>query len=342
MGSSTKITYGTKEQGQVNSEDEEKKFTFQNANEIKTAVNANADLLEFASLQTGVLTGGAVTINGGDDTKFDVAAGTGIIIDWTDPANPVRTEVTWTQFLAQSLPNLATGLFTTVEINAAGNVVILSGVLGSSLARRTKIQLQTLVHDTGVQIDAVSRSSKPAYDVTDALLDYILKLGPINTGNDYTANGTNLKIDRAAGDSTLPFINRANNTQSPTTLVTPTELAVTFNTIFRDGAGDFIITPSITDIDPDLFDDGSGTLAAVGNNRWTVQRIFFFAQSLDSGVSFGQATYATLEDAEASIPVESPLIAPIFQLGVFVTALIVKKGAADLSDIAVAKFVDII
>jgi len=139
----------------------------------------------------------------------------------------------------------------------------------------------------------------------------------------------------------LPFINRANDTQSPTTLITAQESIVTFNTIYRDGVGDFVIIPSVTDIDPDLWDDGSGTLAAVSNNRWTVQRIFFFGQSLDSGVSFGQATYSTLEAAEASIPTESPLIAPIFQLGVFVTALIVKKGATDLSDIAVAKFVDI-
>ncbi len=341
MGSSTKIEYGTKEQGQVNPEPEAKKLTFQNANEIKNVVNANANLLEFASLQTGILTGGEVTINGGDNTKFDVAEGTGIVIDWTDPSNPVRTEVSWDEFLAQSIPNLATGLFTTVQIGASGNMIILSGVIGTSLARRENIQLQTLVHDTGVQIDAVSRSSKPAYDVTEALLDYVIKLGPINSGNDYTANGANLQIDRASGDSTLPFINRANDTQSPTTLITAQESIVTFNTIYRDGVGDFVIIPSVTDIDPDLWDDGSGTLAAVSNNRWTVQRIFFFGQSLDSGVSFGQATYSTLEAAEASIPTESPLIAPIFQLGVFVTALIVKKGATDLSDIAVAKFVDI-
>ncbi len=35
--------------------------------------------------ESGVITGGVITINGGDPSLFDVTAGTGVIWDWTDP-----------------------------------------------------------------------------------------------------------------------------------------------------------------------------------------------------------------------------------------------------------------
>lgn len=291
-------------------------------------------------LSTGVITGGNVSINA-DPTKFDVSAGTGVIIDWTDPSNPVRTIVSWNAFIAQSVPDLATELFTTLAINNVSGLVVVSGVESTPELRRTTIRLQNLVHVGGTQIEQIDQSSQPAYDIPQSLLDYIIKLGPLNTGNRFSSNGANLKIDKSSGETSLPFINRENNSQAPTTLASIAVSPATFSTVYQDGGGGFTITGGIADIDPTVYDNGSGVLQAVANNKWTVQRIYFFARSGDIGVTYGQAVYDSLIQAEIAIFEEEPIISPIFELGIFVTALIVKKEATDLGNIAEAKFVNI-
>ncbi len=56
------------------------------------------------SLITSVITEGILTINGGDGTKFDISDGNGVVIDqYTDPANPAFTAVTWSSEMSWPL-----------------------------------------------------------------------------------------------------------------------------------------------------------------------------------------------------------------------------------------------
>jgi len=66
-----KITYTDKQQGQVNTNPVEKKFTFGDANEIKTVVNSNADDID----------ANATTLNALDGTNIELIKGGGIFID---------------------------------------------------------------------------------------------------------------------------------------------------------------------------------------------------------------------------------------------------------------------
>ena len=239
---------------------------------------------------TGVLTGGVVTINGGDNQTFDVTAGTGIVTDWTAPSTPTRYEVSWTAFTAEAIPNLATGIFTTICIDNAGAIVKDSGVLLTPEKKRTQIVLQSAIHLSGPQIDSIGGSSIPAYDKVDGTLDYIDSAGPVTVGNDYTDSGANLEIDKSSGTTTLPFINRINDIMNPTLIENSAASPVNpITRSYQDGIGGFTFTTGNTVIDPSFYDDGDGTLGAVGVNNWTIQRIFFFGLNGATTIVYGQS-----------------------------------------------------
>lgn len=296
----------------------------------------------YADNITGILTGGEVTVNGIDNTKFDVAAGTGVVVDWTDPANPKKTTVSWLASASNSVPDI-TEDFTNVYISVTGDIIAVSGVLGSPSVNRSRIMLQSLIHAGGVIIESVGNSSRPAYEVTAGILDYITEAGAITKGNQVFANvAGNLSTDKTSGTTTLPFINRVNDLQNPTTLsngdISPQTNLVR---VYRDGIGGFVSTPGFTNVDPENYDDGSGVLSLVANNKFTIQRFYFFAGQNIMGVTYGQTVYDSIAFAQADLFTENPELSPLLDVATFVTALIVKKGATNLTLEADAKFIEI-
>ena len=111
-------------------------------------------------MSTGLLTGGVVTINA-DPTKFDVTAGSGIIMDWSNPASPQAIPVSWDAFSAQTIPDF-TKPFTTVEIDSTGSLVKVSDFStdNTPARRRQKIILNALFHPDGASISSVITVSK--------------------------------------------------------------------------------------------------------------------------------------------------------------------------------------
>lgn len=287
--------------------------------------------ISHAGLTTGILSGLEVTINVGG-TTVDIAAGTGVIWDWTG-GTPTPTLV---EFAGQTnivMTDIGTELFTSLSLDSVGAVVQQSGTGASPNQRREEIQLQTAVHLDNVNITGISESSQPAYDVAQSLLDYVLMQGSLNTGNAFSAGGANLTLARSVGSTTRPFINRTNDTQSPTTRTNVADASVTFNRSYQDGVGGFTTEISQTDVEPDLYDDGSGTLASVTTNDWTIQRIYFFGQTDNTTVTYGQEVYNTLADALAGMTTEEPVIDPLITgNGVLINMLIVQTGETDLND----------
>lgn len=296
----------------------------------------------YSNTISGVITGGVVTINGGDPALFDVSAGTGVITDWTDPTNPTCQVVTWGAFTAQTITSIATERFSSLYIDSAGALQQNGGAGLTPQQYRQNIGLQTVVHNDFSTITTIAAQSVQAYEVTEAILDYIRAVGVVNTGNVYAADATNLVIQKSSGTTTLPFINRHNDPQNSAILNNAAAAPVaSFTYFYQDGLGDFTAVVSQTSIDPNQYDDGSGTLQTVSNNRWTIQRIYYFGQNNSSLITYGQAEYTSLASAELAIFSEAPVINPLFSAGSFTTALIVKKDVTDLSS-SDAKFVEII
>ena len=291
----------------------------------------------------GLLTGGVVTITGA--TTFQVTAGTAIIDKWVTPGNSVRIEVSWSQFSAQTVPNLATTTFTSLAIDEFGALQQFDGTPLTPQQNRIMVPLQTIIHASLTQLDGVGSGNRPAYQQTEAILDYIASIGPSNNGNAITASaGANLAIQKAAGTTTLPFINRIVDPQNPATRTNTALTPVTsMITTYQDSTapGGFAINVAQTVLDPEFWDDGSDTLQAVANNKWTVQRVYLFGTTDDLVVTYGQAEYSNQADAEAAIFSESPTVNPFLSGATFLTAVIMKKGVTDLTNPAEAEFVSI-
>lgn len=293
---------------------------------------------------SGKQSGLEVTINVGDNTKVDVAAGVGIITDWAVPTAPVYTKISFAGATAFTLTNIATDPFTTLFIDSSG---VLQQKAGASLTpqeKRQNIGLDAAVHPDFATVTSIASNAIYSYQSQNAILDYIGQIGAINQGNRMDAGGANLTVQKSAGTTSLPWINHSNDLQNPSILTNGTQNPLSpWLAAFRDGVGGFTFQVGLTATDPTLFDDGSGVLAPLANNnKWSIKRYYFFGQNQSTSETYGQAEYNSQAEAEANIFTENPEVSPLFAGGTLVSVLLVRKNATDLQDISQAKFIDII
>ncbi len=289
---------------------------------------------------TGLASGGVITINGGDNTRFDISDGYGYIVDnWTDPDNPTKTKVTWSGLTGITVTNIATEFRTNVAINSSGTIIQQSNPFDAD-DLRDLIILGRVVHANKTNINLVLSYPYTAYNLPLNNAEFIQVIGPINVdGNVYSPNGANLNLDKSAGDTYRLGTNYTNSVKKPNITTDPSGTAITFGYRWQNGSGGITEGPFVTAVDPEQYDDGSGTLAAVPNNKWTIQRVWYFGATNSTFMMYGQAVYDSLADAEANIFGENFNQDPNFAEATFRSFVIVKKGATDLSDSAVSKFI---
>ncbi len=289
---------------------------------------------------TGLASGGVITINGGDNTRFDISDGYGYIVDnWTDPDNPTKTKVTWSGLTGITVTNIATEFRTNVAINSSGTIIQQSADFDDD-DLRDLIILGRVVHANKTNINLVLSYPYTAYNLPLNNAEFIQVIGPLNVdGNVYSPNGANLNLDKSAGSTYRLGTNYTNSVKKPNITTDPSGTAITFGYRWQDGSGGITEGSFVTEVDPDQYDDGSGTLASVPNNKWTIQRIWYFGATNSTFMMYGQAVYDSLADAEANIFGENFNQDPNFKAATFRSFLIVQKGAADLSDSGISKFI---
>lgn len=307
------------------------------ANGEISAGGVPVDRVQYHRSVTGVITGGEVTINV-DNTKFDVAAGTGVIVDWTDPANPISTEVSFGPFTAEDALNIGSTPATQIAIDANGDIFKSNAPL-TATQRRAMMELQFVGHGGGVLV-GLGGGASSAYEIHSSIIDVLKAIGNINFGNSFSANGTNLLLDKSTGTTTGIWINKSADAQNPCIQTNAAESPVSsMFSSYRDGAGGFTQAP-LAAIDPEQWDDGSGTLAAVVANKWTIQRLHWTSNQV-AAVSYGQTVYNTLAEALDGVTSDIPVINPLAKLVSSHTGwLVVKQGTADLSDGGLAVFIN--
>ena len=285
---------------------------------------------------SGLISGGDVTINA-DPTKINISAGSGWVLDWTDPVNPVGTLVTWGAITGVAIPNLA-GLLTTVGVDATGAAVFLTGGAPTAQARRDRIQLSIAVHTNGTSVVAIIPIKKLAYQNVEAIIDYLRVAGSATTGNQVYALGA-LTIEKTAGTTATPFINSSVDAQNPYVKTDAAQSPASYFLSYRNGSGGYITAGAATNVNPNVYDTNAGTPTTVSNNKFTCQYFYWISTSAALMCVLGNVEYGTLDEAVSGHEEDRPTIDPVILAGgVPITVLAVKKSVTDLTITTTARF----
>ena len=146
-------------------------------------------------LSTGLIKSGVISING-DNTKYNVSAGIGIITNFDDPENPTSTIVNFPAVVAKTPSYLTTSNITYVAINSSGTVTE-SATPFTPEQRRTLIILGAVIHSNLTNINVVNNISAPTNASTNQLHDLMEAIGALNlSGNKFGPNNANLLMNK--------------------------------------------------------------------------------------------------------------------------------------------------
>ncbi len=285
-------------------------------------------------LSTGLIKSGVISING-DNTKYNVSAGIGIITNFDDPENPTSTIVNFPAVVAKTPSYLTTSNITYVAINSSGTVTE-SATPFTPEQRRTLIILGAVIHSNFTNINVVNNISAPTNASTNQLHDLMEAIGALNlSGNKFGPNNANLLMNKSAGTIFKLGSNFVNDWKNPHVLGQSALTGLTFRYRTQNGTEG----SDVTSITPNVY-DLNNVLTAVPSNRYSIQTITLFQTGLVR-IQYGQETYGSLSEAEAAISTRNYNVESNIALnGITRAYLLVKEGTTSLTNTANAKFVD--
>ena len=321
-------------------------FTSNKRYVIDSAINnfthsVRKEKLSYNHQGTGVLTGGLITVNSGDNTKWDLSAGIGTVVDnYTDPENPNVVHVEWPAYTALDTDFLNTDFVSFVTVDINGNIGQQDTRLDGE-ERRDLIALGLLIHSNLTNLTGTYTKMIPGYDQAHALVDLSDALNIVNkSGNIYSANGANLKVDKSAGKTYFLGGNYASSSKSPNISTDPSSSGASFFDSYRNGTGGWAPSSLVSVIDPTKYDDGSGTLSTMaGIQNFQIMRIFYAPNIDDTIIAYGQQVYLKMADAMANLNGEIFEQNPVLDDTILRGYLIVNRTATDLTDTTKAKFI---
>ncbi len=278
---------------------------------------------------TGLLTGGTLSVNGGDNTKFDISVGTGVIVDESGPAASTQVLVTIAARvgISDAFPTEAT----TYLLIDGSDVLTQQATAPTPLERRTGIAMGRIAKVGGVIVVAVNNPSV-AYGQAKTLEDVLDLFGGVGSGSDISAN-SDLTIDLAVGNVVSLGRGRLVNPQLPNTNALPAQSPVPTGPFFKvheNNTGDLIIDNSSNSLDPNQF-NSNNVLAAVPPLEYTIQRTFIFSDSNVFAAYYGNATYKTLQAALDSRETEDWQEHSDSLPGRFLGWIFIQEGVTDLA-----------
>lgn len=211
--------------------------------EIKTTTDAfqGKEGMTFS----GQVEGGDPSINV-DPTKFNLTEGYGFLIDNSDPINPVRRKVEWTATVGETTPFLNSDAGTFLGKDVDGNTVTqVTDFTPTQLANQI-IRLGRLGHFGRTVI--TGRFYYP-WRYLSCDLDWaidIIKKGTVNIeGNEFSANGANLRLNKTPGLSHRIGANYETDKNRPNTPESPGEDQIGFLRASRSGSDSTILNYTV-------------------------------------------------------------------------------------------------
>lgn len=295
---------------------------------------------DIKNLQSTSLSHGGQASANGNPALFDVAAGSGLVVD-DSTSPPTVTQVSWSAMVGVAVTNLATHLVTWIGINSSGALVQQTTPWTTS-QRRTTIELARIDHINHTSVNNIISIYQVGYAPGMEMVTFFDIFGPINvSGNVWSANGANLKINKSAGSSWFYGANYTTSKVNPSVTTDPSATAASFRYVYRDSlsAIGLAVTAAGTDIDPFSWDD-AGTLTAATGGAWTVQHIYLVPDGINPSyyVQYGQKEYTTRAEAIAGITSDAYVSMTSGISAILCSRLVVQAGATDLTDTNTAEF----
>ena len=292
-----------------------------------------------SDLNTGIVSGGDINVNGSNPLAIDITPLHGYIVDYvTDPDNPSITEVVTTTTMTVALTPESQGRAITWWLMDGDQNITQQALRPSGTQRRTSLVLgvtTVLAGQIGIEQSIPVINQQPVnqlYDLMDAMGAFSI------SGNQITANA-NLSLSASPGRVFSRGWNHYNEgvpTNEPHVVPTVGGDPVPWLRILRN-TSTLLSAPNVS-IDVANYDNG-GALTAVGGdtNRSTVLRLWLFPTNDNISdihvAQYGQTVYDSLSDAVMAAGDPAFVINPALPgNGVLVAFLAVRHTATNLAD----------
>lgn len=292
--------------------------------------NARVDYANFSNI-TGILTGGALSVNAVDDTLLDIEAGTALYVDMSDRDAPIVEKISWP---AQTWdPELAGGItkWIGIERTAPGIGTLIAQHKFSQSQRRTITLLGRIWNfDEGDDIKGVGQYKYGAFNSGKTIQDLTYALGSINiSGNSFTATASGvLRLNRTAGEAFRAGANYSSDNTSPNIYASVTVSGIDNYSYHIQGDA----AENKAYLEPNYY-DLSGIKTAVPTDKWTIQRVYYYPVSNVVLVTYGQYLYDNYDEAVQNLTSESLVLNSETLEGAILRSFIVlKEGCTDLTD----------
>jgi hypothetical protein len=265
---------------------------------------------------TGVKEGGIVTATLFTQV-FDVSAGTGTI-----NFGGTITDVSWSAIVSEPIITTGTNF---IMVDNTGTI-LKTTTIATLETQRQYISLAAIGVNSTVIIAVVPNQTQ-LYNQANAIHDLTFSLGIFNeSGNVFSANGTNLTVNKSSGEIYDYVGNVWNDINNPSLTSQTALVSPTINVLTQTGA----IGQSTT-LDTANYDvAGTPTAIPGGSGMWQVFRLYTTSGNIIL-YEYGQVVYSSQDAAIGAVTTESHI--STLGKGVLLRAYVVaKKNTADLSD----------
>lgn len=291
-----------------------------------------------ASMSTGIISGGDISVNGANPAALDISAFTGYVVDeFTDPDNLAVTRV---DFPAQTVPLDGPALARTITwwLASSTGAVIQQPTEPTNSQRRSHMVLGVTAQAAGVILVDQTLPTVLAQPINQ-FMDLLTALGPFSIdGNLITPNGVNLSINHSAGNLFSKSANHYSGaalTRNPHVVPTLAQTPAQYRYITATGASFGVLRNTI---DVANFDNG-GVITPVGGgaSTTTIQRVWLFATNTAAAqlaIQYGQTAYSSIASALDAIGQSGHVVNPQLRAGALIAHIVVTRTATNLSDTA--------
>lgn len=294
---------------------------------------AATDWLLNNELSNGVKSGMILSV-ATDPTRINISAGSGLVVDNSDPSAPVLTPLSFAGVTDLVLPYISLVNATYIGITSAG-LVIQQTTDFTDIQRRNLIILGAAIHSNRTTVNVVNNLPDVALSATSQINDLMTGLKNFNiSGNIISAHGADLSINKSMGYLFKKGSNFRNNKHSPhTNFLAALEAPATLRYRLRDGTE----YPSTALVDPNNY-DFNGVLTPMTGTRWSIQRFTLFPSNLIR-IQYGQATYGSKTEAIQAISTELFVEEQnIAENGLLRGILVVRRNTTALNNMTYAQF----